>query len=150
MEWYRTIRYIICGKITILNNIDLKDFSNHLCQGHNLHQITGLMGNAILRNHLKWFITPVQLVFGHITDCSIVLNPFTPSDDQIWISPNSFNEVSGKRLLRRKKHVNWQTPSDLTLNSLSENVLKCMADSVENWNLDLRSERGNGCQTLHD
>ena len=35
-------------------NHDFKQhFSNHLCQGHNLHQITGLMGNAILRNHLK-------------------------------------------------------------------------------------------------
>ena len=33
MEWYRTILYIICGKITILNNIDLKNFSNHPCQG---------------------------------------------------------------------------------------------------------------------
>ena len=48
----------------------------------------------------------VWLVFSHITDCSIVLNPFTPSGDQIGISPNSPTEVLGKRLLRRKKHVN--------------------------------------------
>ena len=53
---------------------------------------------------LKWLMS-VWLVFSHITDCSIVLNPFTPSGDQIGISPNSSNEVLGKRLLRRKKHV---------------------------------------------
>ena len=48
MEWYRTILFIICGKITILNNIDLKNFSNHPCQGHNLHQVTGFVHTFLL------------------------------------------------------------------------------------------------------